>query len=301
MKSFRLASILVAAAAALGLAGGCMPFKFLNADIGTAGSGGESGFGGEGFGGSGSGGADTSTSTGTSTGGVGGEGGATQTPTNLAYLCGGSQATCSPDPGSTDCTPGGSTGMGGAALDAGSSKLTCQIVANGTASEAKCVLVDGLSGENGPCTASTDCSPGLGCGQVGSTGLCHAYCCGDPDACPSGTLCQATPMVKTGEVSIPLCIPVPSCELLSDTPSCPAGQACAIVRTDGTRTCVDVGSGDQTGAACPCAQGFMCSPTTQTCIKLCHIGGASDECGLGTCTGGLSQFPAGIGYCVGGP
>lgn len=297
MKSLRLASILVAAALGLGLAGGCIPFKFLSADLGAAGEGGASGFGGEGFGGGG--GSDTSTATWTSSG-SGGSGGSTQTTTNFAYLCGGSLPDCSPDPGSTDCTPGGNPGMGGATLDAGSTKLTCQIVANGSSAEAKCVNVDGLSGESGPCTASTDCQPGFGCGQVDNTGLCHAYCCGNPDSCPSGTLCQRTPMVKSGEIFIPLCIPVPTCELLGDAPSCPVGQACAIVRADGTRTCVDLGAGDASGADCPCAEGFMCSPATNTCIKLCHIGGAADECGGGTCTGGVSQFPAGIGYCVGG-
>src|SRR5579871_4376885 len=56
----------------------------------------------------------TGNGTGTGTGGApsGDAGPALKVMGPLTYLCGGSQAHCSPDPGSEDCTPGGSAGLG---------------------------------------------------------------------------------------------------------------------------------------------------------------------------------------------
>ena len=66
---------------------------------------------------------------------------------------------------------------------------------------------------------------------------------------------------------IPVCIPVNTCQLLHDD-TCLNGQTCAIVRADGTTSCVEPGLGHD-GDPCSCAAGFTCSKITNTCLKLC--------------------------------
>ncbi|APR83301.1 Hypothetical protein A7982_08650 [Minicystis rosea] len=210
---------------------------------------------------------------------------------SYAYLCGGSQATCSPDPGSSDCAPGGNPNMGGAGPDAGS-KLTCHLVVDAEHVVAQC----GLSGDSGagdPCNKATDCQAGHGCSATPVTGICRQYCCGEPELCPQDSYCTPT-TIADGDAQVPLCMPVTPCELLSDAVWCKNGQACAIVRNDGTTSCIDPGYG-QDGDGCPCAAGYTCS-SSGTCLKLCHVDG--DDCGAGTCQGGTLPYPTGIGYCV---
>jgi hypothetical protein len=103
-------------------------------------------------------------------------------------------------------------------------------------------------------------------------------------------------MANATQNLIPVCVPVDPCVLLSDSSPCAEGSACAIVREDGTTSCVTPGNGTA-GDACPCAAGFTCSWADGTCVKLCQTSG--DECGANAfCQGGLEPYPDGFGYCV---
>jgi hypothetical protein len=211
---------------------------------------------------------------------------------SFKYLCGGSNPECSPDPGSEDCAQGGNPGLGGGFPDA--SKYACQLVPNGGALEAKCGMA-GNGGNGAPCSLSEPCQAGFGCVATEVTPICRQYCCDDLESCPASTYCTKAPMVDV-MLDIPVCQPVTPCELLNDA-TCPAGQTCAIVRLDGTTSCINPGPGTD-GAGCPCAPGYTCSQTDNTCLKLCHTQGG-DECGPnGTCQGGTKPYPPGIGICI---
>ncbi len=149
-----------------------------------------------------------------------------------------------------------------------------------------------------PCQTAADCGAGLACVATPSGGLCRPYCCDQVEDCPADTYCAPTPMAE-GNVKIPVCLPAYSCKVL-DEQTCPAGQTCTIVRDDGTTSCVELGDG-QRGDACPCAQGYVCSKFTNTCLKLCHIGNDAVDCGVGSCQGGVMAYPDGIGICAGYP
>jgi hypothetical protein len=92
-------------------------------------------------------------------------------------------------------------------------------------------------------------------------------------------------------------MPTEPCQLLAE-PTCGEGEACTIVRADGTTSCAPEGEGE-TCSPCPCAEGYVCAPATGTCLKLCHTDGRG-ECGTGSCQGGTLNTPANIGICVGG-
>jgi hypothetical protein len=289
MSSIRFFSpLFVVPALALGAA--CAPVATV-ADF-AAGEGGSTGSkylgagGGEATGG-------TSVSGSSTSSGSGGSGGVIA-PYNgsYSYLCGGSHPVCSPDPGSDDCTPGGNPGMGGAAPDA--SKLTCQLVADNGLVVAQCGM-SGEAGDGDPCESGSSCQAGFGCMATSVTGVCRQYCCEDLESCAAKTYCAPVPMAGSPSQSIPLCIPVTPCELLNDA-TCPDGKTCAIVRADGTTSCIDPGSHTE-GEACPCAAGYTCW-NSNTCLKLCHTEGGN-ECGPnGTCQGGTKPYPLGIGFCV---
>jgi hypothetical protein len=281
MRITRLAFLALSIATPLAA---CMPVQL----SGSPGLGGENTGARSGFGG-----ASNTIGPKTDTGGAGnGSGGhAPVGPTTLAYLCGGSQAACTPGPDSSDCAPGGNPNLGGGAPDAGAT-LTCHLVPSGTTAQAKCEFA-GMALEGDVCDSAGDCQAGLGCGDTTVTGVCRQYCCGDPEACPQKTVCQPT-LMNEADVEVPLCVPVTPCELLNDAAWCPAGETCTIVRTDGTTSCQDPGQGKD-GEGCPCAPGYVCSSGANTCVKLCHVG--SDECGTGTCQGGTKPYPAGIGFC----
>ncbi|MFT3766349.1 MAG: hypothetical protein QM820_12685 [Minicystis sp.] len=287
MRILRLASLLILPAG-ISLAGGCLPLKlFADSYDGAGGGGGATNEGGGGN-------HDVTMTNGIlpgSSGSTGSGGAGGMLTPSYAYLCGGSQPECSPDPGSYDCAPGGSANMG-VGPDAGS-KLTCHLVSEDDHVVATCGL-SGDAAEGDPCNQATDCQAGLGCSATAVTGICRQYCCGDAELCPKDTHCIKAAIAE-GTAEVPLCMPVTPCELLNDAAWCDDGQICAIVRQDGTTSCVDPGDGHE-GESCPCAAGYTCSNATGTCLKLCHVNG--DECGTGTCQGGTAPYPDGIGYCV---
>jgi hypothetical protein len=208
------------------------------------------------------------------------------------YLCGGSSPMCSPDLGSTDCTQGGPGNPGGGTSDA--SVYACQLVPNNGALEAKCGIA-GTAVDGQPCTAQTPCAAGFGCIGTGSASICRQYCCDDLEACAQDTYCDIAPVVDV-QLPVPVCVPATNCELLNDA-TCPTGLTCAIVRQDGTTSCIVPGTG-VAHDPCPCAPGYTCSPTDHTCLQLCHTSIAG-ECGPnGSCQGGAVQYPPGIGICV---
>ena len=294
LTSFTLRTLLALPTALAVISGivGCAPINFADFGAGTGtgadGTSASGGFGGayNGF----DGGVTSSAEAGT-----GGEA-MVVPPTTYGYLCGGSMPGCSTDPTSSDCAPGGDPSMGGGSPDG--STRTCQLVAGDTQIDATCGMAGpGASGD--VCTSATSCQPGLGCATVGDADLadlavCEPFCCGDPEDCPTKTYCKPTSLVGT-QLPIPVCTPATQCELLNDDAWCKPGQACAIVRDDGTTSCIDAGP-SQADGACPCAAGYNCSAATGTCLKLCHIG--SDECGTGICQGGTKPYPQGIGFCV---
>ena len=143
-----------------------------------------------------------------------------------------------------------------------------------------------------------DCGVGLACVATASSGLCRPYCCGQVEECPIDTYCAPTAMAESA-IEIPVCLPAYKCKVL-DEATCPTGQTCTIVRDDGTTSCVEVGEGVR-GDACPCAPGHVCSKFTNTCLKLCHIGNDAEDCGAGSCQGGVMAYPEGIGICAGYP
>lgn len=293
MRLARLAAVAACALTSIAaLAGGCLPLS----DAGGIAFY-EEGAAGGGTGGAGAGNGvtiKTNTSTTSGQGGAGAQG--VLPPISYSYLCGGSTAICVPGPTSDECAPGGSPNMGGGSQDGGS-KLTCQLVSENGAVEAKCTMA-GSAGEGDPCKQATDCGVGLGCGADVS-GVCRHYCCGDPESCPEQKYCVPTQMAEGGG-EVPLCIPVKQCELLNDTTWCDPGETCSIVREDGTTSCIPETPAElagKDGDGCPCAPGYTCSNATGTCRKLCHVN--TDECGEGgDCQGGTKPYPNGIGVCV---
>jgi hypothetical protein len=95
-------------------------------------------------------------------------------------------------------------------------------------------------------------------------------------------------------------MPVEPCELLPNT--CGPDYTCAVVREDGTKSCVAVGKATE-GQSCDtqhCASDLVClgTPGARTCYKLCAMK-ASGACQTPqTCKGGPPLFvDPGVGIC----
>jgi hypothetical protein len=287
---FRCYVALLAVPAAIVLAASCVPPNLTGAEFSAPGL---PGSGGASLGNSGTsavvgaGGASIAFS-----GGTGAQSG--NPPASLQYLCGGAGAVCVPGP-QDDCAQGGNPGMGGAPPDA--SAVSCKVVVADGGVAAHCG-VSGNMPEGSPCMNAADCGPDLGCILVEHTPLCRAYCCAGLESCPTNTYCVQQKMYESPSSEIPVCIHVTKCVLLDDT-GCPSGETCAIVRLDGTTSCVVPGTGTY-GQPCPCAAGYTCSYADGTCLKLCHTDlSKGDECGPnGYCQGGTTPYPPEVGYCI---
>lgn len=177
------------------------------------------------------------------------------------------------------------------------------------------ICVPGGNGiDNDPCVTSADCAAGYACVGGVDVGVCRSYCCLDPEACSSGTYCGVRPSRDALQEDpdtnflLPVCIPANDCELLPGPEGknrCAEGLACAIVRTDGTTACLLPGTGvegEPCGTPSPgeslCAEGFVCSKSTNTCLALCRVS-SPDTCGNGICQGGTNGIPEEYGVCVG--
>jgi hypothetical protein len=186
---------------------------------------------------------------------------------------------------------------------------SCQVVAGAAQVPVSTCMPAGSGVDGDPCVSSADCAPGLACVGDETTGVCRPYCCAGPDVCAAGTWCSekssrdgllATPPLQ---LKIPVCVPGADCILLPqpNAEKCPQGTVCTVVRNDGTLACLPPGTLGE-GQTCDdstlrCAEGFVCSRATMTCLRLCHAN--SDECGSGVCQAGSTSLPDGIGICVG--
>lgn len=169
------------------------------------------------------------------------------------------------------------------------------------------VAGEGEAGQ--PCDSSAACAAGLACVGEANAGQCRPLCCGDPEACDEGTFCTERPLVEPRSADgselpllmVPVCSQPDSCLLDEaqgcskegqNTCQCQDGLACTLVR-DQMTSCVSPGQG-QAGDPCPCAPttpaglGFVCSPLTNTCLKLCT---RNEESG---CGGGYCQYNASL-------
>jgi hypothetical protein len=184
--------------------------------------------------------------------------------------------------------------------------LGCNVTSGGSGHPTAECTIAGTGGIAAPCVSNADCAPGLACVASGGAAQCRPYCCGDPSECEKGTFCAERPLYDTLQLeqplSIPVCMPADGCNLNEPYP-CPAtkdcvckdGTACAVVKDDGTTSCVKPGDG-QAGDPCPCAWGYVCSQSTQTCLKICSTGTSVPDCGSGKCQS-VSYLPEGYGVC----
>lgn len=162
-------------------------------------------------------------------------------------------------------------------------------------------LPAGTGKTGAPCVGSADCAAGYACIGDANAAQCRPYCCGDPEACPSGTFCAEREQ-RDGELTVPVCVQADNCNLAEQYP-CPAGStctckgdtACMVVR-DKTTSCVVPGTG-KVGESCPCAWGYICSKAIDQCLKLCSLGSSTGECGTQTCTQ-AAFLPSGWGICA---
>lgn len=238
-------------------------------------------------------------------------------------LCNASPATscCYPDALSlcapTACEP---TDAGAGAGDA-SGGLASQVAygchlapaaaANGSASDATSAtavaqvnpvcMPAGLGLDGAPCHEPDDCAPGYEC--VGADGTCRHYCCAGSSACELDQFCdiqQTTQTTGTVTMSVPVCMPVHHCDLLQPG-ECPGGQTCAVVREDGSESCVAIGNAT-VGQSCEtdhCAAGLVClGATVRTCYTLCQMSVAGQCPATQSCKGGPPLFlDPGVGVC----
>jgi len=208
--------------------------------------------------------------------------------TSFADLCGGGCMTGDQAIGCTTAMNPEST-----------SQISCQIVSRETGASAEC-LPAGTSQIGEACEDAGDCAASLGCvRQASGVGVCRPYCCGDVEACESGSYCASATMNEDAAMlsptQIPVCVPGTQCKLLDDT-SCTGGLTCTLVRGDGTTDCVTPGEG-KLGDGCPCAAGFVCAKSLNKCVALCHVDGSDCPDGM-VCQGGSKGFQTGIGVCV---
>lgn len=160
-------------------------------------------------------------------------------------------------------------------------------------------LPAGLGLDGAPCRAPDDCAPGYEC--VGSNGTCRHYCCAGNSACkPDLQFCDIQQTAQATPMNVPVCMPIKPCALLRD--ACPSGETCAVVREDGSTSCVAVGDAS-VGDSCEtdhCKAGLVClgAPGSHRCYALCEMSQSSQCPSTQTCKGGLPLFiDPGIGVC----
>jgi len=157
------------------------------------------------------------------------------------------------------------------------------------------------------CYKPTDCAAGYEC--IASH-TCQHYCCSGDGSCSSAEFCDIQSTAGPQPVTVPVCMPIrPSngCQLLKDG-SCPDYETCAVVRDDGSTSCVAVGSA-RAGNSCDsehCGRDLVClgAPGERNCYQLCHTSTSSADSGSTTCAmnqsckGGLPLFvDPNVGVC----
>lgn len=187
----------------------------------------------------------------------------------------------------------------------GAASFACQVQKASGMPVAQCVLA-GTGTDGAPCVNAGDCAPGFACVGDEDTGVCRAYCCHGTASCQQpGTYCAERTSRDVfgrdpGALMLPVCVAGDPCVLLpadGQSSGCDEGQACSIVRNDGTTACVTPGSSVE-DEPCPCAEGYVCSRATNRCVQLCHVAEGYNECLEGVCQGGTTGLPEGYGVCV---
>jgi hypothetical protein len=149
----------------------------------------------------------------------------------------------------------------------------------------------GLGLDGALCHDPADCAPGYEC-VGGSIGTCRHYCCGGNGACRLDQFCDIQRTSSGSAMNVPVCMPTRQCDLLQPG-TCPSNQTCAVVREDGSLSCVAVGSA-KAGQSCQaehCASGLVClGAATRTCYALCQVGKPNQCPASQTCKGGLPLF-----------
>ena len=218
----------------------------------------------------------------------------------------GDASTCYPDDEATCTARADDAGADGGALDGGrdaGGRVGCHMVSTGGKTTPACGPA-GAGGDGTACQTSSDCAPSFDC--VGSPGRCRAYCCDGDRGCATGAFCDIQTTSSTGDpahydVKVPVCVPVSGCKLLTPR-QCQTGETCAVVKDDGTTSCVTIGPALD-GQGCDdvhCGEGLTClgKPGARQCYRLCHLGATAD-CATGLkCKGSAQLFgdPT-IGIC----
>jgi hypothetical protein len=219
--------------------------------------------------------------------------------------------------GSTSCFPDHPTTAKACALapdggpynpmgDYDNAALACRVVsapANGSsvAAQAPQCVPAGSAGDGSWCKSSSECLPGFDC--VGA-GTCQHYCCSGNTECVADQFCDIQATVEASSIEVPVCMPIhpaAGCKLL-DSAACPPAQTCAVVRDDGSTSCVAVG-GAKAGQECDtdhCAAGLACLGATgqRVCYQLCPTSTSEGCSAKQQCQGGLPLFPdPAVGIC----
>ncbi|HVJ19364.1 MAG TPA: hypothetical protein VM686_28285 [Polyangiaceae bacterium] len=208
-------------------------------------------------------------------------------------------------PGSAEGGAAGAAGNGGEGN--GAPEYSCQVTVTSDGPLAECLPAGARLIEE-TCLSTADCVPGLACVVTGSgnppVSTCRPFCCAGDSSCTQGNYCDERPLTTdSGSVlEVPVCVPARPCSLVEPYPcdagscTCDPGEACLVVRADGTTTCAEPGMG-QVGDPCPCAWGHVCSATNQ-CVRLCETARAEHYCGNAKCQAS-AELPEGWGVCVG--
>ena len=194
---------------------------------------------------------------------------------------------------------------GGAGSDAGGPSVTyaCHVAVDKVASLPTQTCDTAGHGYDGDaCQAGGDCAAGFEC--VGS-GQCRHYCCSASTCAAQGkySFCDIQPMSSAPipDTKVPVCMPVRACKLL-EPGYCAQGETCAVVKVDGTTSCVAVGAA-KVGDACDrdhCADNLVCLGNVgqRRCYQLCHTDSTSECAGSQKCKGSAPMFPdPSVGIC----
>jgi hypothetical protein len=214
-------------------------------------------------------------------------------------LCSVSSSTCDPDEPTTAAAcrydAGASSSTPGAAL------MGCHVQGGDASAAQLACLPAGLHLDGYACTRASDCLPTYECT---GDGTCRHYCCEGNAHCPRSPqdeFCDIQPLAADPTTLVPVCVATRTCTLL-DATGCASSETCAVVREDGTTSCVAVGLANA-GDECDdthCGRNLVClgGAGERRCSALCHTG-SSDECTAPqVCKGGLPLFPdPTIGIC----
>ncbi|HTM44647.1 MAG TPA: hypothetical protein VL137_06805 [Polyangiaceae bacterium] len=188
----------------------------------------------------------------------------------------------------------------------------CQLTRVLGSTERQC-LPAGSGREGDHCSGAADCGAGLGCVSQGTGGHCLPYCCGGTELCAVGKYCSARSLYSSNASAadrvgaspqVPVCVPAENCSLSEPFPCsgsgcvCSQGRTCSVVRDDGFTGCVVPGRG-RAGETCPCAAGYFCASSTNSCLQICSTTDSTVlPCSAGRCQT-TTGFPEGFGLCVG--